>query len=98
VFGAIDGVIPLGSELDAQTVSSEAAVLYVGMTRARDLLSFALGHRWTWKVPVTLVIYRLDCQMVRLRRIQALAPNHFAASALQFDFGARPSFGRTGLL
>jgi superfamily I DNA/RNA helicase len=38
VIGAVDGVVPLGSELDAQTRSSEAAVLYVGMTRARDLL------------------------------------------------------------
>ncbi len=38
VIGAVEGGIPLGSELDAQTMSSEAAVLYVGMTRARDLL------------------------------------------------------------
>jgi|HubBroStandDraft_4_1064222.scaffolds.fasta_scaffold04715_3 superfamily I DNA/RNA helicase len=38
VIGAVEGVIPLGSELDAQNLSSEAAVLYVGMTRARDLL------------------------------------------------------------
>jgi DNA helicase-2/ATP-dependent DNA helicase PcrA len=38
VVGAVEGVIPLGSEIDAQTASSEAAVLYVGMTRARDLL------------------------------------------------------------
>jgi len=38
VIGAVEGVIPLGSEIDAQIMSSEAAVLYVGMTRARDLL------------------------------------------------------------
>jgi superfamily I DNA/RNA helicase len=38
VIGAVEGVIPLGSDIDAQTASSEAAVLYVGMTRARDLL------------------------------------------------------------
>lgn len=38
VVGAVEGVIPLGSDLDTQTMSSEAAVLYVGMTRARDLL------------------------------------------------------------
>lgn len=38
VVGAVDGVIPLGSDLDALSASSEAAVLYVGMTRARDLL------------------------------------------------------------
>ena len=38
VVGAAEGVIPLGSKIDPQTMSSEAAVLYVGMTRARDLL------------------------------------------------------------
>jgi DNA helicase-2/ATP-dependent DNA helicase PcrA len=38
VVGTVEGVIPLGSEIDARTMSSEAAVLYVGMTRARDLL------------------------------------------------------------
>lgn len=38
VLGVVEGVIPLRSALDTQTVSSEAAVLYVGMTRARDLL------------------------------------------------------------
>jgi superfamily I DNA/RNA helicase len=38
VVGVIEGVIPLGSDLDAQSASLEAAVLYVGMTRARDLL------------------------------------------------------------
>jgi superfamily I DNA/RNA helicase/mRNA-degrading endonuclease RelE of RelBE toxin-antitoxin system len=38
VIGAVEGVIPLGADLDSQTMSSEAAVLYVGMTRARDLL------------------------------------------------------------
>lgn len=38
VVGVVDGVIPMRSAVDTQTVSSEAAVLYVGMTRARDLL------------------------------------------------------------
>ena len=38
IIGAVEGVIPLGQNLDAQNMSSEAAVLYVGMTRARDLL------------------------------------------------------------
>jgi superfamily I DNA/RNA helicase len=38
VFGFVDGVIPMKSAMDTQNVSSEAAVLYVGMTRARDLL------------------------------------------------------------
>ena len=38
VVGAVEGVIPLESEIDAQTASSEAAVLYLGMTWARDLL------------------------------------------------------------
>jgi superfamily I DNA/RNA helicase len=38
VVGAVEGVIPFGADMDAQTMSSESAVLYVGMTRARDLL------------------------------------------------------------
>lgn len=38
VIGAVQGVLPFGTDLDPQTMSSEAAVLYVGMTRARDLL------------------------------------------------------------
>lgn len=38
VIGAVEGVIPLGSAVDASNAASEAAVLYVGMTRARDLL------------------------------------------------------------
>lgn len=38
VIGAVQGVLPFGSNIDPQTMSSEAAVLYVGMTRARDLL------------------------------------------------------------
>ena len=38
VAGAVEGVIPLQSAVDVQNVLSEAAVLYVGMTRARDLL------------------------------------------------------------
>ncbi len=38
VTGAVDGVIPLRSAVESQNVSLEAAVLYVGMTRARDLL------------------------------------------------------------
>jgi superfamily I DNA/RNA helicase len=38
VVGAIEGVLPLRSAVQADDVSSEAAVLYVGMTRARDLL------------------------------------------------------------
>jgi superfamily I DNA/RNA helicase len=38
VVGVVDGVIPMRWAIDTQTVSTEAAVLYVGMTRARDLL------------------------------------------------------------
>lgn len=38
IIGLVEGVIPLKLARDTQTVSSEAAVLYVGMTRARDLL------------------------------------------------------------
>ena len=38
VVGAVEGIIPLQSAVEAQNIASEAAVLYVGMTRARDLL------------------------------------------------------------
>lgn len=38
VVGTVEGVIPLKSTMDTQSVAPEAAVLYVGMTRARDLL------------------------------------------------------------
>jgi superfamily I DNA/RNA helicase len=38
VVGAVEGTIPLSTAADGPGDSSEAAVLYVGMTRARDLL------------------------------------------------------------
>jgi superfamily I DNA/RNA helicase/mRNA-degrading endonuclease RelE of RelBE toxin-antitoxin system len=38
VIGVVDGVLPLRSAAESESLSSEAAVLYVGMTRARDLL------------------------------------------------------------
>ena len=38
VVGAVEGVIPQRMALDADSLSGEAAVLYVGMTRARELL------------------------------------------------------------
>lgn len=38
IFGFDQGVIPQSSAIDTQAKASEAAVLYVGMTRARDLL------------------------------------------------------------
>ena len=38
VVGAVDGVIPQRSAQDGEALTGEAAVLYVGMTRARDLL------------------------------------------------------------
>ena len=85
VVGAVEGVIPLGSEIDTQTTSSEAAVLYVGMTRARDLLYLShSGIGGHGKSPVTLFFYRSDCQMVRLRGIQALTPEEFTSEHLRF--------------
>jgi superfamily I DNA/RNA helicase len=38
VVGTVEGVIPQYAAKDADALSGEAAVLYVGMTRARDLL------------------------------------------------------------
>jgi len=45
VVGFVDGIIPLGS--NPENLGQEAAVLYVGMTRARDLLylSYSLQAR-----------------------------------------------------
>jgi superfamily I DNA/RNA helicase len=45
VIGAVDGVIPLRSATGDGNLSSEAAVLYVGMTRARDLLYLSFSER-----------------------------------------------------
>ena len=47
IVGFVEGIIPLKTAIDTQTLSSEAAVLYVGMTRARDLLflSFSKSDR-----------------------------------------------------
>lgn len=38
IVGCVDGVIPLRSASDPDDITSERAVLYVGMTRARDIL------------------------------------------------------------
>jgi superfamily I DNA/RNA helicase/mRNA-degrading endonuclease RelE of RelBE toxin-antitoxin system len=38
IVGAVEGIIPQHGARDADSLSAEAAVLYVGMTRARDLL------------------------------------------------------------
>ncbi len=38
IIGCVDGVIPLKSAVEPEDVNEERAVLYVGMTRARDIL------------------------------------------------------------
>ncbi len=38
IIGGVDGVIPLKSAIDPDDLAEERAVLYVGMTRARDIL------------------------------------------------------------
>jgi len=43
VMGVVEGVIPQNVARDADSLSGEAAVLYVGMTRARDLLYLSYG-------------------------------------------------------
>lgn len=45
VAGATDGTIPQSSAREPDEVSSEAAVLYVGMTRARDLLYLSYSEK-----------------------------------------------------
>lgn len=38
IVGCVDGVIPLRSAVEPEDIAEERAVLYVGMTRARDIL------------------------------------------------------------
>ncbi|MBI4303785.1 MAG: UvrD-helicase domain-containing protein [Chloroflexi bacterium] len=38
IVGCVDGVIPLKSAVESEDLAEERAVLYVGMTRARDIL------------------------------------------------------------
>ena len=45
VAGAAEGTIPQASAKEPEELSSEAAVLYVGMTRARDLLYISYAAR-----------------------------------------------------
>jgi superfamily I DNA/RNA helicase len=45
IVGAAEGTIPHASAREAEEHSSESAVLYVGMTRARDLLYFSYAAK-----------------------------------------------------
>ncbi len=38
IVGAVEGMIPQRGATDADSLAAEAALLYVGMTRARELL------------------------------------------------------------
>jgi superfamily I DNA/RNA helicase/mRNA-degrading endonuclease RelE of RelBE toxin-antitoxin system len=72
VIGAVQGVLPFGSDLDTHTMSSEAAVLYVGMTRARDLLylSHAAIDRHERRLTRSSFIDRIakSCDFAEFRR------------------------------
>jgi superfamily I DNA/RNA helicase len=72
VVGAVDRVIPLGSDSDAQSMSSEAAVLYVGMTRARDLLYISHSNTDRHGKPVSrspfIDVIRQWCDFAEFRR------------------------------
>lgn len=69
VMGAVEGVVPFGSNLDPQSMSSELAVLYVGITRARDLLYLSHAEIDRHGKLNPLFLHRPDCQMVRLCRV-----------------------------
>jgi superfamily I DNA/RNA helicase len=45
IVGAVEGIIPQHGARDADSLSAEAAVLYVGMTRARDLLYLSFPEK-----------------------------------------------------
>ncbi|MBI4323991.1 MAG: UvrD-helicase domain-containing protein [Chloroflexi bacterium] len=44
VVGCVDGVIPMRSATEPDDIASEKAVLYVGMTRARDILYLSFSE------------------------------------------------------
>jgi superfamily I DNA/RNA helicase len=62
VVGAVEGVIPQHMAKDVDSLSGEAAVLYVGMTRARELLylSYSSTDRWGGKTARSSFIDRMS--------------------------------------
>jgi superfamily I DNA/RNA helicase/mRNA-degrading endonuclease RelE of RelBE toxin-antitoxin system len=44
IIGCVEGVIPLRSAIESEDIESERAVLYVGMTRARDILYISFSE------------------------------------------------------
>jgi superfamily I DNA/RNA helicase len=44
IVGCVDGVIPMRSATEPDDITSERAVLYVGMTRARDILYLSFSE------------------------------------------------------
>jgi superfamily I DNA/RNA helicase len=73
VVGFVNGVIPLRNPMDPQVEEDEeAAVLYVGMTRARDLLYLSYSSRGRNQQPLSRspfynLIYRY-CDFARFKR------------------------------
>lgn len=68
IVGCVDGVIPLKSATDAEDVASERAVLYVGMTRARDILYLSYSesqNNRTLKPSPFLSIIQSKCDLMR---------------------------------
>jgi superfamily I DNA/RNA helicase len=72
VFGFEQGIIPQKSAIDPQSKASEAAVLYVGMTRARDLLylsySRADRNRRPQSVSSFAELIGRNCDIANFRR------------------------------
>jgi superfamily I DNA/RNA helicase/fructose-specific component phosphotransferase system IIB-like protein len=68
IFGCVDGVIPIKSLSEPEDIASERAVLYVGMTRARDILylSFSESHNGRRLKPSPfLKIIEGNCEQMR---------------------------------
>ena len=68
IIGCVDGMIPLRSAVDLDDVAEEKAVLYVGMTRARDILYLSYSEFQNGK-PLQpspfLKIIEEQCDLVR---------------------------------
>ena len=68
IIGCVDGVIPLRSASSSEDVAEERAVLYVGMTRARDILylSYSASQNGKSLQPSTfLKIIEAKCESMR---------------------------------
>jgi DNA helicase-2/ATP-dependent DNA helicase PcrA len=56
IVGCVQGALPLDSAVESDEVASERALLYVGMTRARDILYLSYSE-------MNAVLFKFRCLM-----------------------------------